>query len=178
MTGGVPEAVLLDRDGTINAKAPDGAYVTSPDGVMLLPGAAEAIFILNAAEVPVAVVTNQRGVALGLMTEEDLDRVHARLRELLCDAGARLDGIFYCPHERHTCACRKPGTLLLERAQHQLGLSSLGASVMIGDSVSDVIAGRAAGARTVLLTASDGRASRADEVASSLLTAVSRVLGL
>jgi D-glycero-D-manno-heptose 1,7-bisphosphate phosphatase len=172
-----PDAVLLDRDGTINVKAREGEYVACPDDMRLLPGAAEAIRMLNAAGVPVAVVTNQRGIALGRMTEEDLLRVHGRMRELLRDAGARLDGIFHCPHEIGTCACRKPGTLLLERARRHLGLRTLEGSVMIGDSPSDVLAGRAAGARTVLLSDCGASALDADECAGSLLIAVRRTLG-
>lgn len=175
MTPPLPDAVLLDRDGTINVKAREGEYVTCPDDMRLLPGAAEAIRMLNAAGVPVAVVTNQRGIALGRMTEEDLVRVHGRMRESLREAGARLDGIFHCPHEIGACACRKPGTLLLERAKRHLGLSTLKGSVMIGDSLSDVLAGRAAGARTVLLS-NGGAPADADECAGSLLIAVRRTL--
>jgi D-glycero-D-manno-heptose 1,7-bisphosphate phosphatase len=147
-----PDAVLLDRDGTVNVKAPAGEYITRPEQLRLLPGAAEAIKVLNKALVPVVIVTNQRGIALGRMTEDDLGRVHARLGELLADRGARVDGIFYCPHDRGRCACRKPATLLLERARDYLELVDLRQSLVIGDSCSDVIAGRAVGARAVLLS--------------------------
>src|SRR3954462_760083 len=93
-----PVAALLDRDGTINVKAPEGEYVTRPDEVELLPGAAEAIAALNAASVAVMVITNQRGIALGRMTEEDLAGIHARLSaELEAEAGARIDAFFHCP---------------------------------------------------------------------------------
>ena len=146
-----PEAVLLDRDGTVNVKAPAGDYITHPEQLRLLPGAAQAIKTLNHALVPVVIVTNQRGIALGRMTEEDLRGVHARLTELLADHGARVDKIFHCPHDRGCCACRKPGTLLLERARDYLGLVDLRRSLVVGDSCSDVIAGRAVGARAVLL---------------------------
>jgi D-glycero-D-manno-heptose 1,7-bisphosphate phosphatase len=161
----IPDAALLDRDGTINVKAPDGDYIAHPAELVLLPGAGEAIRALNDAGIPVVVVTNQRGIALGRMTEADLAAVHRRLAELLAANGARLDAVFHCPHHAGTCACRKPGTLLLERAREHLGLVTLGNSIMIGDSDTDVLAGRAAGARTVRL---------GDEL--SLLGAVRRVL--
>jgi D-glycero-D-manno-heptose 1,7-bisphosphate phosphatase len=177
MTAPRPAAALLDRDGTINVKAREGEYVTRPDEMRLLPGAAKAISRLNAAGVPVAVVTNQRGIALGRMTESDLHEIHGRMRALLAAAGARIDGIFHCPHEIGTCACRKPGTLLLQQAREQFGLSTLEGAVMIGDSPCDVLAGRAVGARTVLLGNGGLRVEGADELAGSLLAAVTRTLG-
>jgi D-glycero-D-manno-heptose 1,7-bisphosphate phosphatase len=176
MTTRLPEALLLDRDGTINVKAREGEYITSTEDMRLLPGAAQAIHMLNAAEVPVAVLTNQRAIALGRMTEGDLRSVHGRMRDLLREAGAWIDEIFHCPHERGTCACRKPGTLLLEQARDRFGLSTLEGSVMIGDSLTDVLAGRAAGARTILLSDGNARTPAADEVAGSLLAAVRRML--
>jgi len=171
-----PDAVLLDRDGTISVKAPESAYVTSPEELVLLPGAATAIRRLNEACIPVAVVTNQRGIARGRMTEADLEAVHARLERVLAAEGARVDAIFHCPHEEGTCGCRKPGTVMLERACEHFGLASLRGTVMIGDALSDVQAGRAVGARTVLLTAASADAPAADAVATSLLAAVDLML--
>jgi D-glycero-D-manno-heptose 1,7-bisphosphate phosphatase len=168
--------VFLDRDGTINVKAPPGDYITAPGQVELLPGAAEAIRELNRAHIPVIVVTNQRGIALGRMTEADLAAVHARLAELLAAYGARIDQIHYCPHEEGVCACRKPGTLLLERARDELALPSLGGSWMIGDSSRDMLAGVAAGARTVLLGDSAEPLPEGVERAPSLGAAVERIL--
>ncbi len=160
-------AAFLDRDGTINLKAPEGDYVTSPDRVVLLPGAARAVRALNDAGVPTVVVTNQRGIALGRMSERDLDAVHERLAALHDEeAGARLDKILHCPHDEGVCDCRKPGTGLLLRAAAELPGLSLGNSVMIGDSQSDVDAGHAAGMRTIRLGAD----------AEDLWEAVQRVL--
>jgi D-glycero-D-manno-heptose 1,7-bisphosphate phosphatase len=169
------DAVFVDRDGTINVKAPEGEYITRPDQLRLLPGAGDAIRILNRAGVPVVIITNQRGVALGRMDEADLTAVHSSLRRLLRDQGARLDGILYCPHDKGTCECRKPGTLLLRRAGAFLGLTTLSHCLMIGDSSSDVEAGRRAGTRTVLLTAGEARPQRVD-VVPTLLDAVRREL--
>ena len=169
------DAVFLDRDGKINVKAPEGEYITRPEQLQLLPGAGEGIRILNRAGVAVVVITNQRGVALGRMDEADLTTVHSRLQELLAGHGARIDGIFYCPHDKGVCDCRKPGTLLLRRARSALGLTTLRHSVMIGDSQSDVEAGQRAGARTVLLDPRGVAPQRAD-VAPTLLDAVRREL--
>lgn len=175
MTGRL-QAVLLDRDGTINVKAPEGEYITVAEQLELLPGAAEAIRLLNHAGVPVAVVTNQRGVALGRMDDADLRAVHARLHQLLGNQDAWVDAIFYCPHDKGTCACRKPAPLMLRRAGAYLGLTSLRHTVMIGDSFTDVEAGRRAGAHTVLL-GPNGAAPDGTSTAPSLLDAVRSQLG-
>lgn len=167
-------AILLDRDGTINVKAPQGEYVQRPEQVRLLPGVARAIARLNAAGVPVAVVTNQRGVALGRMTLADLEAVHRRLDALLAAEGARVDAYFACPHGLGECDCRKPAPGLLLRAAAEMGLADLSSSVMVGDSGSDVTAGRGAGARTVLLAGA--AAAEADHVAASLEAAVDWIL--
>lgn len=176
MTGRL-DAVFLDRDGTINVKAPEGDYITAPEQLELLPGAAEGIRLLNQAGVPVVVVTNQRGVSLGRMDCADLRAVHARLHQLLGHHDAWVDAIFYCPHDKGTCACRKPAPLMLRRAGAYLGLTSLHRTVMIGDAMTDVEAGRRAGSRTVLLGPSAG-APAGTEVAPTLLDAVRVQLGL
>ena len=143
-------AAFLDRDGTINVKAREGEYITTPTHLQLLPGAAEAIRRLNLEGIPVIVVTNQRGIALGRMTEQDLQRVHRRLDQLLARSGARVDAYYHCPHDRGECDCRKPGTAMLEQAAAEHGVD-LARSVMVGDAESDVEAGRRVGARTVLV---------------------------
>jgi D-glycero-D-manno-heptose 1,7-bisphosphate phosphatase len=165
--------VFLDRDGTINVKAPAHRYITSPDQLALLPGAAEAIQRLNAAGVWVGVVTNQRGVARGEMTEEDLQAVHLRLAQELAGGGAHLDAVYYCPHEQGTCSCRKPQPGLLLDAQRDHPGMRFAAAALIGDAPSDVQAGRRLGMTTILL-APDGASSDhdADHVAQTLLDAV------
>jgi D-glycero-D-manno-heptose 1,7-bisphosphate phosphatase len=147
---------FLDRDGTINQKAPNGGYVLDPAQLQLLPGAGAAIRRLNDASWRVVVVTNQRGIARGLMTDEDLRRVHERLAELLGEDGARIDRIYYCPHEDGTCDCRKPGTGLLERARSENPEIAFERAVFIGDSQIDVDAGRAAGIKTVAVGFASG----------------------
>jgi D-glycero-D-manno-heptose 1,7-bisphosphate phosphatase len=142
---------LLDRDGTLNRKPPDGEYVTAPEQLELLPGAAAAVRALNAARIAVAVVTNQRGIALGRLAPDGLEAVHDRLRERLAEAGAHIDAIYHCPHLAGTCQCRKPGPGMLAAAARDLAARPEEA-VMIGDADSDVEAGRRFGARTVQLT--------------------------
>ncbi|HEY4134066.1 MAG TPA: D-glycero-beta-D-manno-heptose 1,7-bisphosphate 7-phosphatase [Alphaproteobacteria bacterium] len=147
-------AVFLDRDGTI---VEDVDYLTRPEQLRLIPGAAAAIRTLNARAVPVVVVTNQSAVARGLLSEDELAAVHGELRARLAAEGARLDAIYYCPHHpegsgayRRDCDCRKPMPGMLRQAARDLGLD-LAASAMVGDSVRDLEAGAAAGCRTLIL---------------------------
>jgi D-glycero-D-manno-heptose 1,7-bisphosphate phosphatase len=135
-------AAFLDRDGTINVKAPEGEYVTAPEGFEFLPGAERAIRLLAESGWRVIVVSNQRGVALGRMTEADLEAVNARMAYL------PIAGIFVCPHDRGVCECRKPGTGLFRQAQERFPGIDFERSVMIGDADSDIAAGQAIGART------------------------------
>jgi D-glycero-D-manno-heptose 1,7-bisphosphate phosphatase len=172
-----PRAVFLDRDGTINRKAPPDAYVTAPEQVELLSGAGEAIARFNAAGIPVLVVTNQRGIARGLMDGDDLAAVHRRLDELLAAHGAHVDGYFVCPHAAGTCDCRKPAPGLLLRAAEALELDSFDQTALVGDAPSDVEAGRRVGARTYLVAAPGAAgADRADELVGSLGEAAERLL--
>jgi D-glycero-D-manno-heptose 1,7-bisphosphate phosphatase len=142
---------FLDRDGTISRKPPAGSYVRTADELRLLPRSGAAIRRLNQAGWRTVVVTNQRGIALGLMSEDDLRRVHQRLLLLLRECGATVDHIYYCPHEVGTCDCRKPGTGMLERARQDDPAISFEHAVLIGDSQIDVDAGRAAGIMTVAI---------------------------
>lgn len=135
-------AAFLDRDGTINVKAPEGEYVRAPEGFEFLPGAERAIRLLAESGWRVIVVSNQRGVALGRMTEADVEAVNARMAHL------PIAGIFVCPHDRGVCDCRKPGTGLFLQAQERFPEIDFERSVMIGDADSDIAAGRAIGART------------------------------
>lgn len=148
-------AVFLDRDGTLNE---DTGYVRHPEDVRLLPGSGEAVRLLNQAGFVVVLVTNQSGVARGLMTTDDVDAVNERLGELLAESDAHIDGIYYCPHLpdgtvpafTRECECRKPKPGLLLKAAEEMDLD-LAASFMVGDSPRDVQAGKAVGAATILI---------------------------
>ncbi|GBC94251.1 D-glycero-beta-D-manno-heptose-1,7-bisphosphate 7-phosphatase [bacterium HR16] len=142
-------ALFLDRDGVINADPVE--FVTKPEELHLLPSSAEAIAHFNALGVPVIVCSNQSGVAKGLYTLEALKQISERLQEMLRDYHAHIDAFYYCPHDdADNCDCRKPkpGLLLRAAREHAIALEK---SVFVGDSWRDIIAGRAAGVRTVLV---------------------------
>ena len=161
--------VFLDRDGTINEKAPEGDYVHRVEDLKLLEGAGAAIARLNHAGVRVVVVTNQRGVALGLFSKEEVLKIEAALVNMLAADGARLDGIYFCPHDEGTCNCRKPLPGLFDQAQSDFPEIDPASSVMIGDSLSDIEFGRGLGMRTIFIEGPPERqrsgAKRARELA-------------
>ena len=136
-------AIFLDRDGVLNVYLP-GDYVKTPEELTLIPGVAEAVRTLNEAGYPVFVISNQQGVAKGLMTPEDLTTVSNALRDRLADAGATITQSYYCPHASGSCDCRKPKPGMLLRAAAEYGID-LAASVFIGDTETDAEAARAAG---------------------------------
>jgi len=165
-------AVFLDRDGVLNRRPPLHQYVTSPGRLRLLPNVAVALSGLRAPGYALVVVTNQQGVARGVMTREDLDAVHAELRRRLRLRGADVDATYACTHLADAgCACRKPRPGLLIQAARELRLS-LADSVMIGDSPEDLEAGRAAGCRTVIyISRGDNRSTHADFTCRGLVQA-------
>jgi D-glycero-D-manno-heptose 1,7-bisphosphate phosphatase len=169
--------VFLDRDGTINVKPPEGEYVTSPAGLVLLPGAAQAVASLNAAGIRTVLVTNQSWLSRASGDPACYEAVHARLVQLLATAGARLNAAYYCPHAPATCDCRKPHPGMLRRAASELRIE-LDKAVIIGDRDSDLMAGRAAGTATILLRPGAGgsAAAHADAVADDLRSAVCLIL--
>src|SRR3954447_7656759 len=169
-------AVFLDRDGTINVER---NYLHRPDEMVLIPGVPGAIGRLNRAGYRVVVVTNQAGIARGLYTAADMRAVHARLAELLAEAGAHVDAFMFCPHHPDftgPCDCRKPapGMLLAAASAYDLDLQR---SWIVGDAAGDIGAGQAAGCRTVLVRtgygaaleqALDGAAARPDAIVDAL----------
>lgn len=178
--------VFLDRDGILNRKLPEGQYVDTCRDIELLFGAAEAVAKLNRKGHKVIVVTNQRNIALGALSEEGLARLHDFLRKELGRQGAHLDAIYHCPHDpgQQECRCRKPSPGLLEQAFRDFPGASAAESVMIGDSLSDIQAGRRFGMRTIFVRGEPGRskpgsneaAALADAIADSLSDAVNRLI--
>jgi D-glycero-D-manno-heptose 1,7-bisphosphate phosphatase len=128
--------VFLDRDGVINVKPAAGEYIRTHAEFQLIETVADWIRLFNALDLLVIVVTNQRGVALGLMSIEDLESIHRKMRDDLAARGARLDDIYCCVHDEGACDCRKPrpGMVRAAAAKWQI---DIGRSLMIGDSVSD-----------------------------------------
>jgi histidinol-phosphate phosphatase family protein len=172
--------VFLDRDGVVNRSAPDGGYITAWSNLEVLPGVDRAIASLNRTNRKAIVVTNQRAVALGHMTESELIDIHDRLKTQLSSRGARLDAIYYCPHDIDQCSCRKPATGMFERAFQDFPEASPQNSVMIGDSYTDMLAGASLKMKTILITrAADADAcslNLANATAASLLEAVETFL--
>lgn len=140
--------VVLDRDGTV---IQEREYLSDPEQVKLIPGVGAALRELNQMGFGLVVITNQSGIGRGFFDNEQLHRVHYRLRELLDAQGVHLDGLYVCPHEpADDCSCRKPKLGLLQKASAELGFS-LEKSIVIGDKASDIEMGRRAGALTFLV---------------------------
>ena len=128
--------IFFDRDGVINEKPAPGDYLRSPEQFRLHPNVADWIRLFNALEFLVIVITNQRGIARGLMTEDDLSSIHAKMLGELRERGARVDDIFYCPHALDSCACRKPKPGLVYAARDKWKID-LAHSLLLGDSDAD-----------------------------------------
>jgi D-glycero-D-manno-heptose 1,7-bisphosphate phosphatase len=140
-------AAFLDRDGVLNRRAPAHDYVKSPAEFEWLAGAREGVLRLNREGWLVLVVTNQRGVARGLMTARDVESIHAHAQRELGEIGAHVDAFYYCPHgDEDACACRKPQPGLILRAARDWNVD-LEASFLVGDDDRDVEAARRAGVR-------------------------------
>lgn len=155
-------ALFLDRDGVLNLRPP-GDYVKSPDEFTPAPGAAEAVALLSARFARIVVVTNQAGIGKGLMTEADLEAVHAVLLDIVARAGGRIDAVYHCPHRPDEgCDCRKPAVGMALQARRDFPEIDFGQSWMVGDSASDMAFGQALGMKTVLIA---GKYEEADLLA-------------
>jgi len=152
--------VFLDRDGVINRRPLVKPYVTAPAELQLLPRVPEAIRLLNQAGCRVIVVTNQRGISMGLYDEHDLESIHWRMREELARGSAQLDAVYHCPHDADKCTCRKPGIGMFLRAQQDFPGLTFDRSIVIGDSVSDLQAAVRLCCRKALIGAPGNAADR------------------
>lgn len=179
-------AVFLDRDGTINIEK---EYLYQAKDFEFIPGAPEAIRLLNQAGIMVVVVTNQSGIARGYYSEEDVENLHRHIARELAESGAHVDAWLYCPHHPDgrgsyalPCSCRKPlpGMLREASARYDIDLEN---ATMIGDKLADIEAGKAAGCRTVLVRTGYGADEEAYAeshavVCNDLLSAVKLLLSL
>ncbi len=163
--------VFLDRDGVINEKPPEGEYVRSWNDFHVLKGVPEAIARLNRAGKRVIVVSNQRGVALGLYSGEDVRAIHASLQELLMSHQAHVDGFYFCPHDKGQCNCRKPQPGLFEQAVADFPDITHKTSAMIGDSFSDIEFGHRLGMMALLVEGAPERQKPGIDSARKLATA-------
>jgi D-glycero-D-manno-heptose 1,7-bisphosphate phosphatase len=173
-------AVFLDRDGTIIEEM---KYLADPDGIVLIPGAVEALILLRDAGFALVVVTNQSGIARGLYGFEDYEAVARRLDELLATHGLRLAASHFCPHHPDVsgdCFCRKPATGMHRAAAEELGLDPIG-SFFVGDRVRDLLPALELGGEGILVRTGYGSEEESAlpgvfQVADDLLEAVHMIL--
>jgi D-glycero-D-manno-heptose 1,7-bisphosphate phosphatase len=175
--------VFVDRDGVVNRNRKD--HVKSWEEFVFLPRAVEALAELTRHGFKIVILTNQAAINRGITPRETIEEIHARMREVLARAGARVDGVFYCPHRPdERCACRKPKPGLLVQAAEALGID-LRESYLIGDAMSDVAAGSAVGCRTILVMTGrgvrqflggDARRYRGYAISWNIWSAVRRIL--
>jgi histidinol-phosphate phosphatase family protein len=145
-------AAILDRDGVLNVRPPKAEYVQKPEDFRWLPGARDAIRLLTEAGYRIIVVSNQAGIGRGLMTEQQLEAVHDRMRTEARESGGRIDAVYYCPHGWNDgCECRKPkpGMLFQAQREHHLDLTR---TTFVGDDERDEEAAAAAGCRFAYAT--------------------------
>ncbi|MAG15367.1 MAG: D-glycero-beta-D-manno-heptose-1,7-bisphosphate 7-phosphatase [Dehalococcoidales bacterium] len=170
-------AVFLDRDGTM---AEDVSYCCRAEDFRLLPNTARAIELLNEHGFKVIVVTNQSGVGRGYFTEETLADIHKKMKRELAREGARVDAIYYCPHHPDdNCDCRKPKPGMIRQAVKDYDID-LKYSFVMGDMMSDIAMGKAAGCRTVFIgrqpPVSEGEAAP-EAIAPDMLEATYSIIG-
>jgi len=154
-------AVFIDRDGTVNEQM---GYINHISRFVMLPGAAEAIRLLNMHQYLAIIVSNQSGVARGYYPIGLVDEVHAHMRALMEKEGAFVDGIFFCPHYKRgsvpeysiECDCRKPGTGLIEQASKAFEIE-MDNSYVIGDRYSDIELAVLSGMKGILVTTGYGQ---------------------
>lgn len=142
-------AVFFDRDGVLNKKSPEHDYVKNHGEFVWNGGARELIKEINRLGFLVIVLSNQRGIARGMMTAGFVDELHARMNEDLAKIGAHIDAFYYCPHSHEDeCQCRKPLPGMFFKAAAEWGID-LKKSFAVGDSESDLTAGAKAGCRNI-----------------------------
>ncbi len=150
-------AIFLDRDGTINE---DPGYISDPNKVILLKEAAEALAKLKLNGYTLIVISNQSGIARGLMTSDDVDKVNKRINDLLEKYKVRIDAFYYCNahpefSSEEECECRKPSPKLVFEAADKFNID-LKKSYFIGDTVVDIECGKNAGLKTILVKTGKG----------------------
>lgn len=174
------KAVFLDRDGTINIEVD---YLSDIKQFRLIAGSAQAIRKLNKLGYLVIVISNQPVVAYGMLNKAGVDKIHNEMLKRLARNRASIDAIYYCPHHPKgkikkysiTCQCRKPGIELIKRAKKNHKIDSEG-SYFIGDRTGDILAGRRAGLKTILLKTGYGGKDnvhkvKPDQIANNLYDA-------
>jgi len=143
--------LFLDRDGVINHRPLDD-YVKQWTDFEFLPGVLEALSVFSEIFGKIIIVTNQQGIGKGLMTMEDLERIHKKMISEIEKAGGRIDAVYFCPDlEGEPDNCRKPGTIMAGRAKKDFPEIDFSRSIMAGDTENDLLFGKNAGMKTVLI---------------------------
>lgn len=165
-------ALFLDRDGVINEKARDGRYIADHASFRFLPGSIEALVRIRATAPGIAliVVTNQRGIATGALSEAALTGIHEGMAAELRRSGLTLDGIYVCPHERDICDCRKPRSGLLHQARIDFPSLRFWDSRLVGDALVDLQAAAGVGMPAYLVGHARSRANTLAEARSQGVT--------
>ena len=168
-------AVFVDRDGVI---VKDLGYATKPDDLSFIENSGKAIRLLKNAGYLVVLITNQSAIGRGILTIDGLEEIHERLFELLAADGGKLDAVYFCPHHPDDgCSCRKPypGMITQAAAEHRIDLED---SYMIGDKITDIEAGMAAGCKPILVRPDDPVRSASDisPVTDTLYSAVQMII--
>jgi D-glycero-D-manno-heptose 1,7-bisphosphate phosphatase len=153
-------AVFLDRDGTLNE---DPGYISDPENVILYPDTGDALALLKKYGFLLIVISNQSGIARGLMTRDEVDAVNDRINQQLSEFKVKIDAFYYCPSHpdfssEEECICRKPSPKLIFEAAKEFNID-LNSSYFIGDTVADVQCGKNAGIKTVLVKTGKGEES-------------------
>jgi len=153
-------AVFLDRDGTLNE---DPGYINDPEKVVLFPKTGDALALLKKYGFLLIVISNQSGIARGLMKSEDVDSVNEKINQILSEYKVKIDAFYYCPahpdySSEEECECRKPSPKLLLEAASEFNVD-LQSSYFIGDTVADIQCGKNAGIKTILVKTGKGEES-------------------
>ena len=153
--------VILDRDGVINHDSKQ--FIKSPAEWRPIPGSIDAIAKLSQAGYRVIIATNQSGIGRGLFDMDTLNAIHEKMHRTVQQAGGRIDAIFYCPHAIEAdCQCRKPRTGMFERIARCFNVDLVG-TPSVGDSLRDLQAAAAVGARPLLVLTGKGTQTRAED---------------
>lgn len=170
--------IFLDRDGVINRKIENG-YVTSWDNFVFLPRVFDALELFCKNGYALIVVSNQAGVAKGLMSLEDLQRIDAFMKTEVVKKGSVILASYYCPHrDEDLCSCRKPKSGLFKKAidDNNLDVNNTQNMWIIGDSERDIIAGSDVGCRGILITPFNDKKTLAERCVNDLYTAAQVII--
>lgn len=171
--------IFLDRDGTI-IKDPLDERVDKEEKIELFPDSIEALTYLAENNFAVVIITNQAGISEGRIDEQDFNRIHSKVLEMLAPSGVKILKTFMCPHGPHDgCVCRKPKPKMLFDAAEEFGVD-LSKIYMVGDNVSDIDAGINAGTKTILVETATNKkvvAPQATYAAPTLLDAMKYIVG-